>query len=370
MKSRSVDALGPWCRRTTLTVVAAVAVRTGSVRSPESWDPSSASRLCLPDSELITVLPADVLTDHEQVVARRGLAAVGFKHPSALRVLQELFKQDTPLTTTAEELISRFALTDRAIATDMLAALCDARIVQRGSIASDHYPSSLNIFESLGLDLSALHARLERARVLVVGQEQLTAATVAALRSSGVGVVDSLDITAIDVVEQHLEHDAVELVVALSAFGFEPCFKAVAEVAIRHSIALLPAIFLQPILYVGPLWLSSDTPCPDCLRLRLAANGTAFGALLNMKTHISRSVEPAFHPAIAAAASGLVAMECIRALATPHVPLTADSVQEVNFLAGTCSTRSVLKVPHCLVCASGSVVPRAFAWERLRLPEV
>lgn len=121
--------------------------------------------------------------------------------------------------------------------------------------------------------------------------------------------------------------------------------------AVEHNVSFLPVLLQDHVGTIGPLVVSGETPCLECLRARQNSNlddPILARAVENAGPAAQRAI--GFHPSMAAMLADVVVMQLTKLAAKKLPRRQAGHVIEVDLLAPSMKTRKVLRVPRCSVC--------------------
>jgi bacteriocin biosynthesis cyclodehydratase domain-containing protein len=116
--------------------------------------------------------------------------------------------------------------------------------------------------------------------------------------------------------------------------------------------------------HIGPTVIPGETPCYECFRLRIISNVVNYGEHIQLeeyrKNHRPREVTLAITPA-----TGLLALEVLKAVTWFTAPATYAHLYSLNLLTMRSELHPVLKIPRCAACGRPAMPrPTIHAWQQ------
>lgn len=279
-------------------------------------------------------------------------------------------------------------LADPAATAEVLAGLPDAErglaeqvlevLEERGMTGAPDIDAPTDaqrlFYADLGSAASEAAERLAAATVVVVGDNAIARAAVAALVAMGSGTVtlvrdeglagtndaDPVPPPAGVTVAASLELDGADLVCATSTVGEVAALYDVNRAALLAGVPSLPAWLVNLQGYLGPLTHPRETACLRCYRLRADSNDDRFEIGREVRAHLDGTAAGrvgAALPPMTAALGNLLAMEVAKFLGGFAPSDVVGRSVVVNLVALRLSAGRVLKVPRCPDC--GDVAGRS-----------
>jgi bacteriocin biosynthesis cyclodehydratase domain-containing protein len=205
-------------------------------------------------------------------------------------------------------------------------------------------------------DASSAQSLLGKARIGVVGSDDLRQAILSALRSIGVGNVTELHELLKGCPEARGEPASLDLIVAceeVPAFAF---FDAVNSACLLSGTRWLRVCIAGTSAQLGPTVIPNQTACYTCFDLRLRTHQPELDGFLAYRANIGiqrdsrgRFDEGSIAPFLLAIAAQ-VALEVMRLLIGFAPPVTVGRFYEFNALSPIALPHDVLRVPGCTSC--------------------
>lgn len=131
--------------------------------------------------------------------------------------------------------------------------------------------------------------------------------------------------------------------------------------ALRHGRPWLLARPRGRQVWIGPLFRPGLTGCWACLAARLRANGPV-STYVDAKTGRTNAAEdPACTPATLHLAHGLIAHAVASWIACAALPALEGAVQTLDVTGWQMQAHTLVRLPHCRACASGTAAPATAA---------
>ncbi len=195
-------------------------------------------------------------------------------------------------------------------------------------------------------DEDRLRARVEGATVCLWGSDRMSAAVLQMLRGCGVRVVafprngrDGLQEEATGVC------DEADLLVGCGAGMRDASLERLNAISLATGTPWLPVASDASEITLGPLVVPGRSACLVCLRVRAEALSSGPMRLIRVG---SRPVLPA----VVAVASGIAAVEALKALLGVDRPALEDAVIRLHVRTLSWTRADVLRLPRCPACAS------------------
>jgi molybdopterin-synthase adenylyltransferase len=149
-----------------------------------------------------------------------------------------------------------------------------------------------------------------------------------------------------------LDPRSLGCLVATSDFGGLQLMRSWNEFCVRNKLHFLPIVLQDLIGYIGPLVIPGETSCFECLRARQNSHLSEWELERAPEVYsFTGQVVAGFHPSMASILGDLAAIEMSRFYVGWAPPRLVGTLIEVNFLAPAVSSRKVLRIPRCRVCA-------------------
>jgi thiazole/oxazole-forming peptide maturase SagC family component len=269
------------------------------------------------------------------------------------------------------------------------------------------------LFSLLGAERSArdMQARLESARVALIGVGAVGAAALVNLAAAGVGhltLVDAGRVSPSDVgplfsatdlgdervfcAARRLEatrkslkinsiprpigaaKDCVDLLgddvdlLLLCQDDVQPSLNEWINTAcLETGVSWLPAWLEGPVGYVGPTIVPHQTACFTCYQIRYQETRERYEEFLAFDSYLRNGRDPGVTygttAALAGVVGGLLAWEAMGILTQARRAASYGKLIKVDFWTSETSTHPVWKYPHCPACSRQSRYPTVYPWD-------
>lgn len=286
----------------------------------------------------------------DDVVAKRGIAEVRLRFPDAAALVNRVLGLADG-TTTAEQIIGAFDADGRDGARQIVTGLRARGLLRDEAVADD---PAATFWSSMAAYAPNAPERLSQARVRVSGDSRLTDLICGALRSTGVGQVDSIDVDSSEPEGAGPASADTTLWCAAAIGDPDPQLTAPAHVALRSGVPFLPVWLNEMVVRIGPLTYPYDTACLRCFLLRTDSNDDQLDIHRQLRRESPQSDDGAgYLPPMLAVAAQIAATEGIKHLSGLPVT-TAGRVIELSLVPYRSSVRRVLRVPRCPECSGAA----------------
>jgi len=220
--------------------------------------------------------------------------------------------------------------------------------------------------------IKPLSRRIRATKIAVVGVNRLGQEIVSSLRHSDFGdiqVIDHPDLfdnrlpnhldlfsshaINLEQWETHSGWNSVDCVVVASDIGKCDQLDWWNHTCVGRKVHFLPVILNNIVGYVGPLVISGETACYECLKARENShmdNASVHRALEHSAPASRKAIGS--HPTMYSVLASLATFELVRFYGRTFPGSQGGMVMEVNLLNSTMKRRNVLKVPRCACCSS------------------
>jgi bacteriocin biosynthesis cyclodehydratase domain-containing protein len=228
-----------------------------------------------------------------------------------------------------------------------------------------HWQKQLLFLSHFVPDASSAQSMLAKARVGLVGSDDLRQAIFYAMSSIGIGDVAELREPSKWCDEAHRELASLDLIVACEespAFAF---FDAVNRTCLVSGTRWLRVSIAGTSAQLGPTVVPNQTACYTCFGLRLRAHHLELDGCLAYQAPIgtlpTRTDEGSISPFWSVVA-GQAALEIMRLLTGFASPVTIGRFYELSTVTPAAISHEVLRVPRCTSCGRRRTV--AEAWDQ------
>jgi ribosomal protein S12 methylthiotransferase accessory factor len=116
--------------------------------------------------------------------------------------------------------------------------------------------------------------------------------------------------------------------------------------------------------HIGPTVIPRETPCFECLRLRISSNIADYGEHAQLEEYLThhrlRDVSLALTPG-----AGLLALEVLKGVTWFAAPATYARLYVLNLLTMQSELHPILKIPRCPACGRPAMPrPTVHAWQQ------
>ncbi len=331
------------------------------------------------ENDKLVALPVQTVPIPGGVLVKRGAATFRIDGDESVRVLELVFAAANQAGATRSEIMGLFPEDDRESISDLLDELERRYILvpATSDIAENSSEETqLDLFcWHLGTTPTQVSERLSQVRMTIVGVNAISRQLVAALREAGarnIRWLDSPDLRgsppsdpvsggefdSFDSSSWPPSLQDVDLLVATSDFGGLQLLRRWNELCMREGVRFLPVVLQYLMGFIGPLAVRGETACFECLRARQNSHLVTpeIDRITEYVAGAGRTIS-ASHPVMTRVLGDMAAMEIIKAFGVPIPFWNSGRLIEVDLLNSSVTSRKVLQIPRCAVCAPVNVVP-------------
>jgi molybdopterin-synthase adenylyltransferase len=135
-------------------------------------------------------------------------------------------------------------------------------------------------------------------------------------------------------------------------FGGRPLMRDWNRFCVEHGLLFYPIVLLDHVAHLGPMVVPGEGPCYECLWARQNANlaDAARFRAGEMEADAGQHAIGYLQP-MARAAADFAAIDLLKILSTPLPGGRIGRMVEIDLMGPAATTRDLLKVPRCPVCA-------------------
>jgi bacteriocin biosynthesis cyclodehydratase domain-containing protein len=351
-------------------------------------------------SDVLHALPVQLVEiSPSALIVKRGRTEVRIRGERAGEVARRVLIA-TSSGATGHEILEAFAAPDRAAIAELVTKFRSSGFLvskSNGDLPPEGAETSLDVFYwHFGTSTAAVRKDLSKTPISIIGVNCISRRLAATLTADGAAKVEIIHYPLLcnlrllddrgelraeewprqgpaprDYKQWWEECDPQSLgcVVATSDFGGAQMMRPWNEFCIKNKLNFLPVVLQDLIGYIGPLVVPGETACFECLRARQNSHLSEpeIERAAEEQSFESQSVA-GFHPAMASVLGDLAALELSRFYGGWALPRVVGALIEVNLVGLKMTTRRVLRVPRCRVCASGNPHTAASPLRNVFLP--
>lgn len=332
-------------------------------------------------------LPVQFVETSAGVILRRGGKEFHVEGPHALDFVTVLLTHSAN-GATREQLLDRFAASERRVAERLIDELCRQRLLVpfiAHTEAQFHESPRDIFFWRFGASGTEVDKRLAGVETVVAGVNELSQQLCEALAEAGFAVPMMVDDPSLrncrlfgpengqvldeqakspprpvpyeDWLTDHRPQGAA-CIIATSTFGAISRMRHWNEICLQHCYDFLPVVLRDQVGLVGPLVVPHESACYECLYLRENAN-LSDPALTRTTEAFAFEGQAAegYHPAAISILAGLATLELTKFYGIRGNSQQINTLLEVDFVSPDIVARKVLRVPRCPACSAANEVP-------------
>jgi bacteriocin biosynthesis cyclodehydratase domain-containing protein len=334
----------------------------------------------------LRALPAQLIATSSGAALKRGCVEIRIGGDRAVEALQIVLAACTSESATADEICALFAGPDRPAISSLIEELASRSIIVPADsplLPPPSGESALDVFYwNFGESTAVVTDRIAETRFVAVGVNYITRQLAAAFEASGIGSLTVVDYPALrnvalfddaGLLRNGAWHGAApvafeasragllagefDCLIAASDFGGMQSMREWNNLCVARGRSFLPIVLHNMRGYVGPMVIAGEagceTACYECFLARRTSNidPNTVEPALDAAAFAGQGIA-GFHPSMASVLGDLATIELTK-FHSRALPLwkVGRSI-EVNLIAGSITTRKVLRVPRCPVCSS------------------
>lgn len=309
------------------------------------------------NSQFLRALPTQIFKLDCAVVLRRGCTEVKVAGEGIEEAIELIFDRATGQGATCEQLTELFDSEAKQAVEELINEL-----VSRGLLISSDESSPVETCEApsdvfywqFGTTARRVHHQLRAIPISIIGTNSISHQLVTSLQSSGfesIQLIDAPSTCRVGSLDSPMAPET--LVVVTSETGFHPTLLEYNRLCLDRHRPFLPIVIQDMKGYVGPLVVSSNTPCLECVRLRRNSHSDDPEFLEHLESSsIGAKEVVGFHPTMSSMLGSVAAFEIARFYAGIPRGSLVGSLIEIDLISGHMITRKPLKVPRCPSCSN------------------
>lgn len=330
-------------------------------------------------TQILRLLPVQCLELSDGIVIKRGCVETRIRGKGAAQAIQTIFSA-CGAHPTIENILELFSPSDRP----EIAHLIQQLIARRFLVPQD-YTESFSAEREKPIDIFYWHfnttalqvcERLNELSLAIVGVNYLTRRIATSLNESGITNYAIIDYPPLRnlrffendrVSETHWPHSlrmplkwqkdiqphSYRCLIATSDSGGSEPLRYWNDVCLATSTPFLPVYLNNLVGYVGPLVAPYETACFTCLQSRQDSHRENRSAHQRIDASAFEGQHIlGFHPSMPSIVGEFTVMELLKCYGGAFPMFKFGNMTEINLLAGTATSRRVLKLPRCTSCTS------------------